>query len=269
MTLFQCSFYSKILATTTKVMVLLPAPRSREAQAMTLDEMYEKKQPYQVLYLLHGMNGDETVWLRKTNLERYVQDTNLAVVMPYGENSYYTNMVHGCSYFDFLTEELPRFIKSNFFISDKREDTFIAGLSMGGYGACKAAFTKPEKYSAFANLSGAVDIEWMVKLAPDMKMSHLVENIFGKETDFETNENNLFYLAKQLKQSGKQIPDCYIACGTEDEQCYGMNIKLKNYLETLFFPIRYMEEKGGHEWDFWDSQIQFVIRWLLKERGSR
>lgn len=262
LSLFHCSFYSKILRTMAKVEVVLPSPGSQESAVMSLEELYNKKIQYPVLYLLHGMNQDETVWLRKSNVERYAQEKGIALVMPYGENNYYTDMVHGLQYFTFLTEELPRFIQFSFPVLKEREHTFIAGLSMGGYGACKAALLKPEQYSAATCLSGAVDIELMAGLAKEQGMEQLVENIFGTMDNFNTSSSNLFYAAKELKESQKPIPKIYIACGTDDVECYGMNLKLKQCFENLSFPITYVEEKGKHEWDFWEKQIKKVLEWL-------
>ena len=82
---------------------------------------------------------------------------NLIVIMPGAERSFYADMEHGYKYWTYISEELPSIMKSFFPISDKREDTFVAGLSMGGYGAMKLAFNHPERYAAAASLSSAVD----------------------------------------------------------------------------------------------------------------
>lgn len=109
------------------------------------------------------MNGDETVWLRRTNVERYAGHLGMALVLPYGENNYYTDNAHGLKWFTYLTQELPLFVRAHFPVSTRRQDTFIAGLSMGGYGACKAALRCPEQYAAFASLSGALDVETIAR----------------------------------------------------------------------------------------------------------
>ena len=114
--------------------------------------------PYKVLYLLHGLKQNEQSYMRNSALERYVQNLPLVVVMPSVGRSFYTDQERGYPYFTFLTEEIPRFLSSVFTISTKREDTFIAGLSMGGYGAFKAALTRPDLYSRAASMSGALDL---------------------------------------------------------------------------------------------------------------
>ena len=111
-----------------------------------------------VLYLLHGLSDDDTIWLRRTSIERYAAPLGLAVVMPQVARSFYTDEAHGNRYWTFLSEELPQLARSFFHLSDRREDTFVAGLSMGGYGALKWALHRPGRFAAAASLSGALDL---------------------------------------------------------------------------------------------------------------
>jgi S-formylglutathione hydrolase FrmB len=96
-----------------------------------------------VLYLLHGLSDDDTAWLRRTSIERYVSELGLAVVMPQVHRSFYSDELHGLRYWTFLSDELPQLVDSFFHVSTRREDTFVAGLSMGGYGALKWALRQP------------------------------------------------------------------------------------------------------------------------------
>ncbi len=264
MSLFQSSFFSKTLCTMAKVMVYLPSPKSSEALSMPLEEVHERREG-KVLYLLHGMFEDETIWLRKSNVERYAQEENVALVMPFGENNYYTDMAHGLRYFTFLTEELPRFIKASFALKPTRENTAIGGLSMGGYGACKAAFTRPDIYGAFASLSGPLDTVQLAELAEQAGMTYHVNNVFGHKKEIQNSDSDLFYLSQELVRSGKKLPKGYLACGTEDESCYPMYAKMKQHLEELGYPMTCKEGSGGHEWDFWDREIKSVLQWLNKK----
>ena len=156
MPLFYCSYDSKALATPHKVAVLLPGPDSMETASRSLEELYAPRGPLQVLYLLHGMNEDESTWLRRTTIEQYARRLRLALVMPYGENSFYLDMACGPAWLENLTEELPRFLRQNFALSPRREDTAIAGASMGGYGALHAALLRPD-YLTNALLREAVE----------------------------------------------------------------------------------------------------------------
>ena len=135
-----------------------------------------------VLYLLHGLSDDETIWMRRTSIERYAAQYGLAVVMPNGARSYYADMLRGGKYWTYLSEELPKVMQSFFRISDRREDTFAAGLSMGGYGAMKLALHCPERFAAAASLSGALSPEHLLEIAPGLAPEY--EWIFGDMKQF-------------------------------------------------------------------------------------
>ena len=133
MALLNVCFHSEVLGKQVQMNVILPQ-RSRGQIGMKSIE--EKVDAYPTLYLLHGMSDDYTIWERRTSIERYASEKGIAVVMPDGDLSWYTDMKYGGRYFTFMSDELPAVCR-DFFpkMSDKREDTFVAGLSMGGYGA--------------------------------------------------------------------------------------------------------------------------------------
>jgi S-formylglutathione hydrolase FrmB len=220
----------------------------------------DKKHP--VLYLLHGMSDDHTIWLRRTSIERYVSDLGIAVVMPAVARSYYTDMHTGLKYWTFVSEELPRLAESFFPISDKREDTFAAGLSMGGYGAFKLALARPEKFAAAASLSGALDPMELSKHMPDRIAEHY--SIFGDKPVYGT-ANDLFHLSHELANSSAAKPKLFQCCGTEDF-LYQDNLKFKNHLNAHNFDLTYEEGPGTHEWGYWDTNIQRILRWLPLSR---
>ena len=143
MAFLRVDFYSEALGSGTGMNVLLP----EAAQGIGFDASAGTG-ALPVLYLLHGLSDDHTAWMRRTSLERYAASRRLAVVMPCGGRSFYTNEAHGGRYWDFISEELPRAVQSFFPVSRRREDTFAAGLSMGGYGALKLALRHPDRYAA-------------------------------------------------------------------------------------------------------------------------
>ena len=132
-----------------------------------------------VLYLLHGLSDDDTIWLRRTSIERYVAPLGLAVVMPQVHRSFYTDEAYGGRYWTFLSEELPALVGSLFRVSSRREDTFVAGLSMGGYGALKWALRQPERFAAAASLSGAVHVAGLRTRRDRPEDPRLLERVFG------------------------------------------------------------------------------------------
>ena len=173
MALVSMDFFSEALEVGTSMTVVLPQPT--EAQ-IGIESAGSPAQGPPVLYLLHGMSDDHTAWLRYTSIERYAAQHGVAVVMPAVARSFYANEAHGHAYWDFLSEELPALVGRFLRVSDRREDTFVAGLSMGGYGALKWALRQPKRFAAAASMSGALDV---VALAALAERSELPDRIFG------------------------------------------------------------------------------------------
>ena len=256
----EVKFFSNVLALRSTMNVILPQ-RPPEALGTPLKK-------YPVLTLLHGYTDDHTAWTRWTSIERYAEKYNLAVVMPAVHNSFYTDMVHGGKYFTFVTEEVPAVTRDLFPLSATREDNFVAGLSMGGYGAFKLALTCPEKYAAAASLSGAVDMRESVKEHDDPGNAAWLENmrdIFGDLDKFPGSPHDLFALAQKVSQS-KVKPRLFQYCGTEDF-LYTDNIRFRDFIRPLGFDYTYEETPGDHAWGYWDAMIQKVLAWLPLKQG--
>ena len=216
---------------------------------------------YPTLYLLHGMSDDHTIWQRRTSIERYVSDLNLAVVMPSVDLSWYTDMYLGPKYWQFISKELPSICRSFFpGMSDRREDTFVAGLSMGGYGALKCALRAPEVFSYGAGLSSGCDAEAVINGSGLAEKSYW-EDVFGPASAFRASFNDLFAAADELMKSKQPKPHLYMWCGTEDF-LYEGNVKFRDHLKKLGYPLLYEESPGVHSWKYWDLKIQSVLNWL-------
>ncbi|TYP79447.1 alpha/beta hydrolase [Paenibacillus methanolicus] len=254
MALMQCDFYSETLGVSVSMNVILPQ-RTTTQIGMASASSGEARHP--VLYLLHGLSDDHTIWLRRTSIERYVASLGIAVVMPAVGRSFYANMKQGYNYWDFISEELPALARSFFPISDKREDNFAAGLSMGGYGAFKLALSHPDRFTAAASLSGALDARFFIE-----QNKEEASRIFGSASDFNGSGNDLFELAKQRAAEGNdRLPLLYQCCGTEDF-LYDDNARFRDEALELGLPLTYEEGPGEHEWGYWDRQIQRVLNWL-------
>jgi S-formylglutathione hydrolase FrmB len=213
-----------------------------------------ERERYPVLYLFHGAFDDAACWTRKSNFERYAEEAGIAVVMPSVGNSFYTDMANGLPWFTFVTEELPKFAQKVLPVSGKREERFVGGLSMGGYGAMKAALTRPALYSAAAVMSGVMVIE---NTFPNPLPGISPSDIFGDLATVTGGKHDLFYLL----ESCKNPPRIYHTCGTED-LLYADNIKFRDAAQKRGVDYVYTEESGGHEWDFWDRNIRKILQWL-------
>ena len=254
MALMQCTFFSEVLGLTTSMNVILPQPRPH-LPVQVRDANKGEKHP--VLFLLHGMSDNHTAWLRQTSIERYAEAKGIAVVMPEVHLSFYTDMVHGNKYWTFISEELPALARSFFPLSDKREETFVAGLSMGGYGAFKLALRCPECFAAGASLSGAVN---MADVTTRKDSPEIFRDIFGPSA-FHGTDNDLLYLAERLAAGDRPQPKLYQCCGTEDF-LYEDNLVFKRKAEDIGLDLTYSEGPGTHEWGYWDEHIEKVLDWL-------
>lgn len=160
MSVFQCNFYSKSLANFVDVTVYIPSYHNGDITMgnMPLDVIYDKTQKFKTIYLLHGMLDDHSSWMRWSMVEEQAEKHRFALVMPSGQNGFYINAVHGLAYYDFINEELSLWAELNFPLLEGRENRYIAGLSMGGYGAMRHALSNPDKYAAVGAFSGALDL---------------------------------------------------------------------------------------------------------------
>jgi putative tributyrin esterase len=257
MILNEVNFLSEVLTIRSTMYVLLPQ--------RTIADLQSKHAPtYRTLYLLHGHTDDHTAWLRWSSIEKYVEGLNLAVVMPAVNLSFYTDMVYGGAYWQFISEEVPAVVRDMFSLSARREDNFVAGLSMGGYGAFKLALTHPERYVAAASLSGAVDIRELVKphnIPADKAWLAGMRNVFGDLSKVPGSKHDLFTLAKKVVK-GSVKPRLYQCCGTEDF-LHADNIRFRDAIRKLPLDLTYEEGPGEHNWAYWDHMIQNALKWML------
>jgi len=258
MALINCDFFSESLGINTSITVILPQKTGSGMIGMAGNS--SGKTTFPVLYLLHGLSDDHTIWLRRTSIERYVSAMDLAVVMPNVHRSFYTDMKFGGKYWTFVSEELPQIVAAFFPVSTRREDTFAAGLSMGGYGALKLGLRRPDRFAAVASLSGATDIANAFTLFPDD-----FRLIFGDATSKGT-DDDLFHLAEEvMHKKPAERPRLFQYCGTEDF-LYEDNVRFRDHLRKIGCECVYREKPGTHDWQFWDETIQEVLAWLPLNR---
>jgi putative tributyrin esterase len=243
MALIRCDFFSEVLELSTTMTVLLPD---------------EGDGPPPVLYLLHGLTDGDSAWSRFSSIERYAAAKQLAVVMPAVHRSFYADETYGLRYWTFLSEELPQIVERFFRVSTARVDTFVAGLSMGGYGAMKWALRQPERFAAAATLSGAVDLDYMLEYDKRPHVVELAARVFaGREV--RGSDEDLLHLLAEADRT--QLPRLMLRCGTEDhlvahnERFAAACAKHHIELDAAFTP-------GGHEWSYWDREIRTVLDWL-------
>ncbi|GAA0904304.1 alpha/beta hydrolase family protein [Virgisporangium ochraceum] len=251
MALIHCDFFSETLELSTSMTVLLPQ-RTRTQIGMTGAPAGEHGAP--VLYLLHGLSDDHTIWQRRTSIERYAAPLGLAVVMPAVHRSFYADERHGGRFWTFLSEELPDLVSQFFRVSTRREDTYVAGLSMGGYGAFKWALRQPERFAAAASMSGAVDAVDLAR--SDSDRASLFERVYDGPVP---PEDEAFALLAGADPA--TMPALHLSCGTED-YLFAANERLAAAAEKAGVPLTVDFRPGEHEWQFWDDEIRTVLDWL-------
>jgi putative tributyrin esterase len=254
MALIRCDFFSEALGLGTAMTVLLPQPAT--AQVGLAAPGRGTAPP--VLYLLHGLTDDDTAWTRYTSIERYAAERGLAIVMPQVHRSFYADEAHGGRFFTFLSEELPTVVASFFRVSQRREDTFVAGLSMGGYGALKWALRAPERFAAAASLSGALDVAHRQSHDNRPHMTELMDRVFAGRP-VEGTDDDLFHLLERADPAA--LPALYVACGTEDA-LYDDNQRFRDACRRLDVEVSVDFGPGEHEWGYWDTHIRKVLAWL-------
>lgn len=264
MALIVCTVYSKILQKETEIIVYLPFGGSREAVVLPDETRFDSNRKYKTLTLLHGYSGNQKDWSRKTRMELFAEEKNLAVICPDGNNGHYTDWYIGPQYLSFLEYEIMPMVQSLFPLSKKREDNYLAGLSMGGYGALKWGLTYPERFSHLISLSGGVDILPRIEHYASIYGKEAVEAIFGSFDQIADSNHNIFNLLIKLASSRPELlPRIYTAAGLEDIPGLTAHHKLVNCMKGIHCDYTDSITEGKHDFRFWDMQLEKVImEWL-------
>ncbi|MDF2513997.1 MAG: acetylesterase [Herbinix sp.] len=267
MALIQVNFISKSLMRTVPMNVILPVDK------LTFPGMpVREDKPYKTLYLLHGVFGNYTDWISGTNVQRWAEERDLVVVMPSGDNMFYVDQPKANNnYGEFIGKELVEITRKMFPLSHKKEDTYIAGLSMGGFGALRNGLKYHETFGCIVGLSSALVLEGMDKRTDEVpffiESRSYAESCFGDLSKLADSDMNPKWLAKKLVEEKAELPKIYMACGTSDS-LFGANKEFHDYLTNLGIEADFVEGSGAHEWDFWNTYIKKVLDWLPLEKNG-
>ena len=271
MAVIKMNFLSQCLGMQTNVTICLPSYSFKDRMDGR-EEVYVPGMKYQVLWLLHGGGGDDSDYVNFSNITRYADDHKLAVVMPADYNMFYTDQHDGAKFFSYVTEELPKMCRAIFPFSDKREDNFVGGLSMGSGGAMKCALLHPEMYAAALIMSGpgmrlhrkedAFAVEFLNKVINGEDVSEY------KAVEPYAEDLQMAIPAYNLIKEGIDLPKLFFACGGDDFLKSQVILGLRFY-DKMGVKYFYEEIPGyKHEWDFWDLILRKAIKEWLPIRHS-
>lgn len=263
MAFLQINFYSKALKRLVNFNALLPI------DAIEIPGQIEApKGPMKALYLLHGYSGGHQDWVCGSKIQELSLKHNIAVFMPSGENSFYLDDTDKGELFgEFIGNELVEFTRKMFQLSDKREDTFIGGLSMGGYGAIRNGLKYSHNFSHIIALSSALITHNIARIPADFKDPiadyKYYTRVFGDLNQLLGSDKDPEALIIKLKKENKSIPKIYMACGSEDF-LIRENRSYHDFLASEEVEHTYVEGPGIHDWNFWNEYIEKAILWALE-----
>ena len=249
-------FYSDALKRDVSFLMVIPNDIRTDYPR---DDLKRTDRPMKTLFLLHGYQGSAFNWIPGNLAEQY----NFAVVIPNGENSFWLDgPATGRKFATFVGVELVEYVRKTFNLAMTKEDTYIMGYSMGGFGALHTAFAYPETFSKVAALSSALIHNGVAKMKDgegnEVANYDYYYMCFGDPSKVAQSDNNPEYLLKKQLAEGKKLPEIFMACGTEDF-LLGENRALHKFLEEQKVEHVYLESKGIHDMKFWQEYAEKFI----------
>lgn len=224
------------------------------------------RRPWSTFLLLHGLSDDDTIWMRRTSIERYVEGLPLVVVMPDGGRGWYTNAQVGPAHEDDLIKDVVGLIDRTFPVKAERAGRAIGGLSMGGYGAVKLGLKHHELFASVNSHSGALGIlqdDWR----KDGKIKDIaaeLERIYGNAA--KGGPEDPFGIVERIDHG--RIPALRIDCG-KDDFLIEQNRAFHRHLESMHIPHEYEEFPGSHNWPYWDAHVQEAVAFHARNLGIK
>ncbi|MDR0908759.1 MAG: esterase family protein [Spirochaetaceae bacterium] len=260
MALMTIRFRSAALKRTVSFAAIVPLDK-----ILTEGEKIPEK--FRTLYLLHGYTNDQWEWFLGSTIEEYAHTYNMAIILPSIENSFYLDDAKREAYYaKYIGEELISWTRRAFPLSDKREDTLIGGLSMGGFGAIRNGLYYNEVFGGIMAMSSALITDEVSKMKAGegnpVASYDYYAHTFGSPEKLLGSDNDPKALAEKLLKGNKRIPKIYMACGTEDF-LLEPNRDMHRHLEKLGIEHKYEEGPGEHNMKFFNPYLARGLAWYF------
>jgi len=256
----QTTFFAKSMRRLVTFSAFVPRDR------IDIPGLPAPPEPMKTIILLHGFQGVGTDWAFGTRIQELAMRYNAAVLLPSGENSFYLDdLEKGERFGEYVGAELIEFARSLFGLSPRREDTFIGGFSMGGYGAVRNGLKYHETFGGIVALSSALIIKGISRIKPGFSDPiadyAYYRRVFGEPGRLIGSDKDPEALAESIKAAGAMFPRVFMACGTDDF-LLAENRDFRDFLVSARIEHTYLEDAGGHTYEFWDSYIEKALAWL-------
>lgn len=217
-----------------------------------------------VVYFLPGEQDNASSVIRNSLIEKMARSYDCTLIIPDGQKSFYTDMENGMPYYTYVANELPTILKKMFGISLRRQLTYVMGISMGGYGALKMAFSRPQNYCKAVSISGIPNIRKHLREQKKVSVSRVRElrGVFGESLELNPKED-LQALVQRQRFTANPVPVLTL-CGKEDP-FYDMNQEFYGMMEMNKFPIQNVSGEGGHNWEYWNRMLPIAFSYLFEE----
>lgn len=258
MAFIDLHFHPAQLGISTSVSLVLPTDRN-------------ETEPLPVLWLLHGGGGCHQDFVRFCGAARLAEQYHMAIVMPDGQNSSWVDMAYGPHWETYLTDALRKYVFGHFPVSSRREDNYIGGISMGGYGALHTALRHPTLYAAACGMGAGV---WLpMKYAQgDTALDSLATLDANLEASFGSDRTKVIgsaydclQCARDALASGQELPRLLACCGTKDFS-YAENVRFRDDIRAMGIAYDWQEIDAAHEQKAWDAFMPLMLRWMKGEQ---
>lgn len=244
--------------------------------ALLPQDYFETDKIFPVFYLMHGLFGSFENWTTLTDLIEYANEYEFIIICPEGKNNWYLDNPHLEDYFyeSYILDEIIPEVETRFRVNNERNSRAIGGLSMGGYGAFKFAFRKPELFCCAASMSGAFDIPDFLENTENkwFELHPYIADAFADISKEAIKYQDIFYLAENFPtEQIETLPYFYFDCGQQDS-FISLIRDFSKLLEKRQIPHQFHEIPGGHNWEYWNKRIKIILKIIsdnFKVRNSR